>query len=142
MNRKGISPLVAVIMLIAITLIVSGILATWVTQIAQSQRGKLEYCMDASVLIQGARYDSGTQTLYLYIDNRGNVNLNFTAILTFSDDTAPIKSSTLFPVEAKKLDTMTITSVPNTLREATIQSDECPGAQDLIQRRGIKGLGF
>ena len=141
MNRKGISPLVAVIMLIALTLIVSGILASWVQQLAQSQRGKLEYCLDASVLIQGARYDSGATTLYLYVDNRGIVNLNFTTIVEFTDNTAPIKSGP-FAVEANKLETLTLTSVPNTLREATIQSVECPGAQDLIQRRGIKGLGF
>ena len=142
MNRKGISPLVAVIMLIAFTLIVAGILATWVTQLAQTQRGLLEYCLDAKVIIQGARYDSGTQTLYLYIDNNGDVNLNFTTILSFSDNTAPMKVSTLFPVEAKKLETMTITNIPDVLQEATIQADECAGAQDLIQRRGIKGLGF
>lgn len=141
MNRKGISPLVGVVMLIAITLIVAGILATWVTQLAQTQRGILQYCLDASVLIQGARYDGGTNTLYLYVDNRGNVDLNFTAILEFTDNTDPIKTGA-FEVEAGKLETITINSVPNTLGEATIQSKECLGAQDLIQRRAIKGLGF
>jgi flagellin-like protein len=141
MKRKGISPLVAVIMLIALTLIISGILATWVTQLAQSQRNALEYCLSSSVLIQGAKYNAGTQTLSLYVDNRGKVDLNFTIILKYSDGTIT-KDSTLVPVEAGKLGTITQTGVVNTLSEATIQSDECPGAQDFVQRRSIKGLGF
>jgi flagellin-like protein len=142
MNRKGISPLVGVVMLIAVTLIVSGILATWVTQLAESQRGILQYCIDADVILQGARYDDTTQTLYLYVDNRGTVDLSFTRFMEFSDDTAPVKNSTIVKVPAGELVTITEGNVPDTLSEVTIQSEECKGIQDLLQRRGIKGLGF
>ena len=141
MNRKGISPLVAVIMLIALTLIVSGILATWVQQLAQSQRSNLEYCLEASVLIQGARYDSGAQRLFLYVDNRGKVDLNFTTLLTYSDG-AVEKNSTLVGVASGDLGIIQQDNVANNLQEATIIAEECQGAQDFIQRRGIKGLGF
>lgn len=141
MNRKGISPLVGVVMLIAVTLIVSGILATWVTQLAESQRGILQYCIDASIILQGARYDDTSSTLYLYVDNTGDVDLSFTKIMTYSDGTIE-KNSTVTKVPAGELVTMIETNVSDTLNEITIQSEECRGIQDLLQRRGIKGLGF
>ena len=141
MNRKGISPLVAVIMLIALTLIVSGMLATWVQQLAESQRRSLDYCLDASILIQGARYDSGAQRLFLYVDNRGKVDLNFTTLYTYSDGSVT-KNDTKVGIAAGELGIIQEDNIQNTLLEATVIADECGGAQDFIQRRGIKGLGF
>jgi flagellin-like protein len=78
MARKGISSLIAVIMLIAFTMIIAGILATWTTNFAQRQRVAIEFCSEAGAYIQGGTYDSGTLNLIIY--NNGKVPLNFIGI--------------------------------------------------------------
>ena len=53
-KSKGISPLVAVIMLIAFTMIVAGILAGWATRFASEQRATLEKCVRANLIVKKA----------------------------------------------------------------------------------------
>lgn len=138
---KGISPLVAVIVLIGITLFVAGILAGWVTQIATRQRTQIEYCLDADVIIQGASYDSGTSILYLYVNNRGHVSLNFTAIVTYQNGSLS-QYAQGFPVDAGRLETFTLNNVASDMKQVNIQAKECPGALDMLDRRYITGLGL
>jgi len=61
--RKGISPLIAVIMLIAFTMIVAGILAGWATTFVTQQREELQFCARAQLLIQNANYNATTNNL-------------------------------------------------------------------------------
>ena len=84
---KGISPLVAEIMLIAFTLIVAGILAGWATQFAQSQRRAVEFCADARLLLRSGDYNSATDTLTLVAYNYGRVPLELTILLDYSNRT-------------------------------------------------------
>ena len=137
--RKGISPLVAVIMLIAFTMIVAGILATWTTNFAQRQRVKIEFCTEASAYIQGGTYDSGTNTLNLVVYNNGKVPLSFISILTYKNGTVH-KASTTWNISAGDIETLSISGVSSNLEQVTIQSKECPGVQDLLYYYNIKGL--
>ena len=91
---KGISPLVAVIMLIAFTLIIAGIIAGFVTQFAETQQEATQYCIDARVLLQrGVWTESSTDpwrtgNLSLTIYNYGKVPLNFKVLLRYSPSAA------------------------------------------------------
>jgi flagellin-like protein len=134
---KGVSPLVAVITLIAFTLIIAGFLANWATQFTQRQTQQIQYCLGAEAIIQGATYDTGT--LNLYVNNRGDVDLNFDILLTY-DDGSVEKPSGTFAVDAGELATFAVSSVPSNLTEATIQSQECRSAQDFVGRSWINGL--
>jgi flagellin-like protein len=138
-SLKGVSPLVAVITLIAFTLIIAGFLANWATQFTQRQTQQIQYCLGAEAIIQGATYDSGTQTLNLYVNNRGDVDLTFDVILKYGPSDAPTKHSG-FSADAGELATFTVTSVPSTLTEASIEGNECRSAQDFVGKAWINGL--
>ncbi len=157
-RKKAISPLVAVVMLIAFTLIVAGILATFVTQMTQTQTRAAEVCTDASVRLEKASYDkdagagpAGNLTLTVY--NTGKTNLRFKVLLTYSNETRHIGGIAshphTFPVDAGKIAVEALDNVTDDLVEVTIQSMqcdppcyECQGAQDFVPYMDIKGLGY
>ncbi len=136
---KGVSPLVAVITLIAFTLIIAGFLANWATQFTERQTRQIDYCLGADMIIRGATYDSGTDTLDLYVDNMGDVDLTFDVILKF-DDGSVTKPSGTFEADAGELETFSISGVSGNLTEANIQSNECKAAQDFVGKSFISGL--
>ena len=137
MARKGISPLIATIMLIAFTMIIAGILATWTTNFATRQRVQIEFCSDAGAYIQGGTYDSGTLNLVVF--NNGKVPLSFIGLLTYQNGTVYRYPTTLDNVTAGSIRTFSM-SVSSDLDQATIQSKECTGVQDLLYSRNIRGL--
>lgn len=138
---KAISPLIAVIMLIAFTMIIAGVLATWTTNFVSRQRVQIEFCSDAGAYIQGGTYDpTALGTLNLVIFNNGKVPLNFIGILTYKNGTVVRYPSTLDNVTAGSIATFSMTGVSSDLDQATIQSKECTGVQDLLYSRNIRGM--
>ena len=137
---KGVSPLVAVIVLIGITLIVAGIVATYTQQLAQRQFSTVAECSQAKVIIQGATYDETLQQLKLIVYNYGRIDLNFNTLVTFLDGSV-IKAPDTTLVGSGEIVTITLDSITSNIREATIQSEECQGTiQDLIPSTFIKGV--
>lgn len=140
--RKGISPLIAVIMLIAFTMVVAGILAGWATQFVQTQRSELQFCVKAQILIQRAYYDTNTKNLTLQIYNTGDVPLSgFSVILTYENNTMESKRYAELNISSQDIKTVTI-PIDETLNEVVVQSLQCRGAQDLIGKYDVQGLGF
>ena len=135
---KGISPLIAVIMLIAFTMIIAGILATWTTNFATRTRVNIEFCADAGAYIQGGTYDSGTLNLIIF--NNGKVPLSFIGILTYKNGTSVQYPTILENVTSGSIKTFTMSNVGSDLEQATIQSKECSGVQDLLYYYNIRGM--
>jgi flagellin-like protein len=142
---KGISPLVAVIMLIAFTLVIGGILAAWVSQFTIGQRTMVQRCTGAMVILQRGSYDSGAKNLTLVINNYGNVDLAFVPIILQSGATTKLADKIY--VAAGSIVTYNLTGIESTLEQVTIQSMDCDppcykclGAQDLLLNTDIRGL--
>jgi flagellin-like protein len=152
MKMKAISPLVAVIMLIAFTLIVGGILASWATQFAETQRATVQRCMDARVILQNGIYDSATKNLTLVVYNYGDVDLEFIPIIQYSNlSRHPSGTVNLMDERisssAGTVVTHTLQNIDDDLEQITIQSTDCtppcykcPGAQDTLLNINIRGL--
>jgi FlaG/FlaF family flagellin (archaellin) len=136
---KGVSPLVAVITLIGFTLIIAGFLANWATQLTYRQTQQIQQCLGAEVIIQSAIYDSGSDDLDLYINNRGDVDLTLGVLLTYENGSVS-KPSGSWSADAGELITISISDVPGTLSEVSVESDECRAAQDFIGKSWINGL--
>ena len=158
-RMKAISPLVAVVMLIAFTLIVAGMLATFVTQMTETQTRAAKVCADARVLLKKAVFDidadpdpvEGNLTITVY--NYGKANLRFKVLLSYSNETRHVGGiathPTNFPVDAGKIGVVSLGDVGDDLTEVTIKSMqcdppcyECQGAQDFLPYLDIKGLGY
>ncbi|MEE9322936.1 MAG: archaellin/type IV pilin N-terminal domain-containing protein [Candidatus Aenigmarchaeota archaeon] len=140
--RKGISPLIAVIMLIAFTMIVAGILAGWATQFVTQSRSELQFCSRAQLLIQRAYFNNATKELTLALFNTGDVSLSGYAVrLTYQNETIVSTKFETSNISYQDIKTVVLSS-DDTLKEVLIQSLECRGAQDLVGRYDIQGLGF
>jgi len=135
--KKGVSPLIAVIMLIAVTMIVAGIVVTFAEQFASRQRTNIELCSEAKAVIQGGSYNAGT--LNLIVQNYGKVDLTFSVFFTYQNDSVA-KAPSDITLTAQNINTFSFTGIYDNLQEVTIQSAECPGVQDLLQYFYIKGL--
>lgn len=147
-TKKGISPLVAAIMLIAFTMVIAGILAGWATRFTQTQQREMQYCIDARTFILGGSYTAINDThgtLKLDVNNNGKVPLEFIVLLTYQDDTRHPDTlieryKTTFNVSDGDVKVFTMTPIWNDIQEVTIQSQRCLGAQDLLQKEHIVGL--
>jgi flagellin-like protein len=159
MGFKGISPLVAVIMLIAFTLIIAGIIAGFVTNFAETQQRAIQYCLDAKVLLQRGIWTLTSSTphregnLSLTIYNYGKVPLSFEILLRYSNTTRHPKGiekyNQTFDVIDGDITLAELEEISDDMQDVTIKSTtcsppcyECPGAQDFLRYIDIRGLGY
>lgn len=134
-KRKGISPLVAVIMLIAFTMIVAGILAGWATRFATDQRNMLEQCVRASLLIRTAVYETATSNITLMLHNPGTVSLKDFQVQVTYDENGPLIPSTWdikSTMAANSFQTYIHNLSDTNIDRVEVRSIECPGAYDLM----------
>ena len=142
-KSKGISPLVAVIMLIAFTMIVAGILAGWATRFATDQRAMLEKCVRANVIIKKATYDSTSGNMTLMLHNPGTVPLrNFQVSVTYNQDGPVLPSTWLIDgsVSANTYDTFSHNLTDTHVDYVEVRSVECQGAYDMVRSYDIVGI--
>ena len=141
-ESKGISPIVAVIMLIAFTMIVAGILAGWATRFATEERQNLEKCVKASIIIRKATYDPTNQMLYVMLHNSGAVPLKgFSALVDFNNETRiPESWSINDTIASNGFQTSSKSPVDSDIKSVQIWSNECRGAFDVISSYDIAGL--
>jgi len=123
---RGISPLVATIMLIAFTLIVAGILAAWATQFAQSQRRQFEICANARLMILRASYDEQNETLSVIVHNYGSASLDLVALLEYTNTTLHPNIIEQYPqtcnVSANSIGSLTLRNVTKDLAKITVNA--------------------
>jgi flagellin-like protein len=91
MNRKGISPIIASVLLLAVSLAVVGIFSGWAPELAQDVTDSTSNstyetiaCNEASIEIRSA-YDDGTDVT-VSIRNNGDENLNNLSLVAFDQN--------------------------------------------------------
>ncbi len=139
-RRKGVSPIIAVILLIAFTLVVAGMVAAWVTQFVQQQRTVQTICAEAGFRIRGGYYTASSDQLSITVDNFKKTDLTFRIILEYEDGSIE-SPETIHSITAGAIETFSASSVADTLKTVTIRSEECQGAEDQLSALYIKGLG-
>jgi len=140
-KTKGISPLVAVIMLIAFTMIIAGILAGWATRFATEQRANLELCVRANMIIRSASYANSNVTLMLH--NAGTVPLRgFNVQVTYDQDGPPLPSTWEIKeqLDSNTFQTFTHELTNTSVSYIEVRSVQCQGAYDMIPGYSIIGL--
>jgi len=142
MMKKGISPLIATIMLIAFTMVVAGIIAGWATQFVTQSRSELQFCSKAQMLIQRAYYNNDTKTLTLALFNTGDVLLEgFAVRITYKNETITSEKFEGLNISYQEIKTAVVLT-DDTLEQIAVQSLQCRGAQDMINRYDVQGIGF
>ncbi len=139
---KGISPLIAVIMLIAFVLVVSGIFYSWISQFTYSHREEFQMCSKARITLQNAYYTEGTGNITVTIYNSGDVPLNgFTVITTLKGDEKPEVNRNFLEKEIQAKEIGAFTLAYNQDSESILfQSVECKNVQEIVKIYDIGGL--
>lgn len=87
--RKGISPLVAAVILIAATMSIAGILSYWTTGFVKTRLGGAENatdetrCLSAEFKLYSGSFDNTTDILYLVLENTRSYDLTLTDLYLF-----------------------------------------------------------
>ncbi len=100
MGMKGISPIIAAVVLIAISVAVGVMISSWVTHWVTSQTGVTTQCVAlTNYNIESATYTSNSNNLTLVVTNMGSIKIygfsvqimNSTDIVTYNDTSPDIK---------------------------------------------------
>lgn len=129
--RKGISPIVASVILIAATMSIAGILSFWATGFIRTRLTESEnvtgetVCLGADFKFYSGRYDKDTKTLYLILDNRRNVDLELENLYLFYPNnlmkTIPLKDT----LKANDIRSYNVTGVDDGFENMKIKTN-CP----------------
>ncbi|MFB6088509.1 MAG: archaellin/type IV pilin N-terminal domain-containing protein, partial [Candidatus Aenigmatarchaeota archaeon] len=82
MNNKGVSPLIAAVLLVAFTMTVAAILATWSSSFVRTKTKEAEqeqevtaFCSRLDLNVESAKYNSDSEEITALVWNTGDVNL-------------------------------------------------------------------
>ena len=125
--RKGISPLVAAVILIATTMSIAGILSYWATSfvrekliIAENTTQDIE-CLVAQFRLYSGSYDNVTKDLILILENQRNVELYLRNVYLFYGTVLETKSLT-GTLEANALKSFNVTNVNDNFDRGIIKT--------------------
>jgi flagellin-like protein len=93
---KGISPLVATVLLIAFTVSIAGIISAWLTSFARTTTSTVSeeserqlLCLHASLSLRSATYSSSSNSLIGVLENSGEVPIgNISLQIIYNDATS------------------------------------------------------
>jgi len=137
---RGISPLIATIMLIAFSLVVSGIFYAWLSQFSHSEREEFQTCSKAQISLQKAYYNTQTGNINIVVYNTGSIPLTgFTVLLSSDQETKTNKDFLKKKVEANDIGLFPI-KYETGIRSMVVQSIECRNAQDMVSVYDVEGL--
>ncbi|PSG99806.1 MAG: hypothetical protein BRC28_02745 [Nanohaloarchaea archaeon SW_4_43_9] len=131
MKRKGISPLIAAVLLIAFTMAVASIFAQWAPQLMEDAQGdtteranEIQDCSDRTLEVD-ADLDNAQATI---TQTGGTEPIgNLTATFYYDDGSSPTQKTTRINDSSRGVTSLTINN-PSTLREIQVQPTECQGA--------------
>jgi len=126
---KGISPIVAAVLLIVITLTLAGALALWATNLVGENLPETETeipCKMANFDFLSCKYNSSTGILIFTLTNRRNVELeNLTAFLNYPNGSASVGTSLSGTLKGSDVKSFSISDVPLEFASILIKT-HCP----------------
>lgn len=140
MKRKGISPLIGAVLLIAFTMAVAAILTAWVTTFTQdtadtvgNESERLVECSYAGISIYDAVVDTSENDLTLSVANTGTVELGQVTVIVFLDNGSVVDDQdAIQSLGTGAVQEVSITSGfdSNDLDRVRITSADCPEVSD------------
>lgn len=129
---KGISPIVAAVLLIAITMTIAGGLALWATRLVGEQLPNPEEiieCKLANFDFLSCTYNASTQNLIFSLINRGSLEMkNLTAILSYPNgsSSSDMTLNSTLQTGTNKVSSFTISDIPSDFSYLLITTMNCP----------------
>lgn len=131
MSRKGISPIIASVLLLAVALSVVGVFSGWAPQLAQDVTDSTENstmetiaCNEASLEIRSAYWD-GTDTLTVNLRNSGSEDLNDINIVAYDSDEQIIGQTSGISLSSGNISDEAVSGVSSEPAQVEVLSSEC-----------------
>lgn len=125
-HKKGISPLIASVLLIAFTLAIGAFMSSWLHDITKKQteetvaNAKPE-CQFATLNFQNVTYTNSSHKLTINVENTGTKGVSVTSIRIIYDDDKSTKAQ--FNLTAVNAGDSVILSADNSTDNGSIRSD-------------------
>lgn len=134
MKRKGISPLVAAVLLIAITMTIAGIIAFWTSQFVRRQveefeeEAEMRECQFANFEVFACSYNSTSKNITLILRNIKDIELkNLTGFVIYGNGSIlPEEGYSLGNLKGRIIKTFIMDNVAPDYEEILITT-HCPG---------------
>lgn len=129
--RKGISPLVAAVILIAATMTIAGILSYWASSFVRTtletgeNATELTSCQAAKFRIYSGTYNNATESLYLILENQRTVDLQLDKLYLFYPNDVLQSMPLDEALEGNELKPLNVTGVGDGFDRGRI-STNCP----------------
>jgi len=150
-GKKGLSPLIAVVLLIAFTITVATFIAafsqtfvrTQTTEFSQRTQELGRACQFSNIQLTAATYDDSGDKISVLARNIGTENLTDFNIIVFTTDvefTEHTPSNSNNVMTSGEIATFTANNVTQTPSKVQIQSKQCP--REAIYTCAYSGGGF
>ena len=131
--RKGLSPIVAAVILIAATMSIAGILTFWATGFVKSRLTSVENttvetsCIAAQFRLYSGTYDNSTSpsTLYLILENQRSIDLTLNNLYLFYPNGDLEEKTLTGTLEGNKLKSFNVTDIKDGFTNGMIKTN-CP----------------
>lgn len=128
---KGISPLIAAVLLIAVTMTIAGVLAYWAstfvrgqTEVFSNQTVATE-CQFGRFVIEACSYNSAGQSVTFIIDNIGTIDLNNVSVFAVYPDNTVNSTQLAQGIASGQLKSFTAGGIANGFSAIRVRT-HCP----------------
>ncbi len=139
MTRKGISPILASVLLLAVTISVAGVFSGWAPSLAQSvtdqtgnQTEQRLACNQASAEFISANYDSGNSEVDIALRNDGGEDFNELILVAFSSEDTLLAQSNI-SIDSGNVANTTVSNVNSEPAYVNLYAQECSDVTDTIE---------
>lgn len=123
--KKGISPLIASVILIVITLIAAGALSYWATKISRWNAIEENGCTNAGFRLYSGKYDASAQTFFIVLENTKKTPLKDLIVYLSYPEGRIDKKSLGGTLEGNTLKSFNIINVEDGFKSGVIKTN-CP----------------
>lgn len=129
--QKGISPLVAAVLLIAVTMTIAGVLAYWASTFVRGQTDTFanqtvaSECNFASFVVEACSYDQANERMTFILNNVGSIDLNNVTVFTIYPDNTVNSTGTGQGLPSATLKSFSVSGVSPGFSTVSIRT-HCP----------------
>lgn len=140
MTKKGISPILASVLLLAVTISVAGVFSGWAPNIAQTVTDETSNqtthrldCNKASATLVSAAYNvSGSEDVDVTLRNNGRADFKKLILVAFDSNDGLMKQTTNISVDRGSISNDTISSVSSEPAYIKLFSEKCGDVTDRL----------
>lgn len=139
MSRKGISPVISSVLVLAVALAVAGVFSSWGPQIADTvtdsttnTTDKTTFCNKADLEITEAKYYSSSNEVSIVVRNKGTEQLNRSYVSAWNSNGLPMNESAEFVLSRGNYTTQNVTATSEPA-EVKVFSKRCGSVTETFE---------